>query len=44
MVKLFGWERKMSKQVSDCRDEELRALLKKKLMELLWANIKYAFS
>jgi hypothetical protein len=40
MVKLFGWERKMEEQIAQRRDEELRALLKRKLLELAWKNIK----
>ncbi|TCD71270.1 hypothetical protein EIP91_011749 [Steccherinum ochraceum] len=35
MVKLFGWEPKISQQLGEKRDEELRAIRKHKLLSLL---------
>jgi hypothetical protein len=40
MVKLFGWESKMSGRVSERRDEELAVMLKRKLLELVWSELK----
>jgi hypothetical protein len=40
MIKLFGWERKMGEQIAERRDDELRAILKRKILELVWHNIK----
>ncbi|KAJ3512976.1 hypothetical protein NLJ89_g3209 [Agrocybe chaxingu] len=35
MVKLFGWEQKMSKNLGDKRDEELKWIFKDKMLSLL---------
>jgi hypothetical protein len=40
MIKLFGWERKMGEQIAERRDDELGAILKRKILELVWHNIK----
>lgn len=40
MIKLFGWERKVNGQVEEKREEELRLLWKRKLLELASNNLK----
>jgi hypothetical protein len=40
MVKMFGWEDKMSSRIFERRDEELVLLLKRKLFELAWGELK----
>jgi hypothetical protein len=41
MVKLFGWERKMNERVGARRADELRLILKRKLLELANGNLNY---
>lgn len=41
MVKLFGWENKMLKQVEAARNEELKAVLKLKILQSLIGILKY---
>lgn len=41
MIKLFGWEPRMNNEISEKRDEELRVIKKRQLLELLNNNIKY---
>jgi ABC-type multidrug transport system fused ATPase/permease subunit len=41
MVKLFGWERRMDARVRAKRADELRLILKRKLVELASNNINY---
>ncbi|TFK46964.1 multidrug resistance-associated ABC transporter [Heliocybe sulcata] len=41
MIKLFGWERKMSERLSEKREEELKLLWKRQLLGLLNGNINY---
>ncbi|KDR74315.1 hypothetical protein GALMADRAFT_250126 [Galerina marginata CBS 339.88] len=43
MVKLFGWERKMSERVQKARDEELKYLWKVKLLEQINGLLSYFF-
>jgi hypothetical protein len=40
MVKLFGWEGKVDKQIAEERETELGFLKKKKLLTLLNNNLK----
>lgn len=40
MVKLFGWEGKMSRRVSDVREEELQYLKKRRLLLMLSNLVK----
>ena len=44
MIKLFGWESKVYKQIEGKRDEELHWIRKRTLLNLLNGNIKYASS
>ncbi|KZT13899.1 hypothetical protein NEOLEDRAFT_1125841, partial [Neolentinus lepideus HHB14362 ss-1] len=41
MIKLFGWEGKMSERLSDKREEELTWLWKRQILGLLNGNINY---
>lgn len=41
MIKLFGWESRVSDEINEKRDDELRVLKKRQLMELLNINTKY---
>jgi hypothetical protein len=41
MVKLFGWERNMKNRVDDKREQELKLILKRKLLELASNNANY---
>jgi hypothetical protein len=40
MIKLFGWERKMSEKVAETRDEELKYVWKRQLMDLINGTLK----
>jgi hypothetical protein len=42
MVKLFGWENKMLNQIQDARNDELKSVLKLKVLESLTGILKYA--
>lgn len=44
MVKLFGWERKMEKKISDKRSKEIRWVLRGKVIEMTIDDLKYASS
>ncbi len=41
MVKLFGWERKMSERLAEKREEELYWIQKGNLVEIVSATVKY---
>ncbi|KAJ7625348.1 hypothetical protein DFH06DRAFT_1273238 [Mycena polygramma] len=41
MIKMFGWERQMNERVADKRDEELKWLWKKQMLDLLNGTLKY---
>lgn len=41
MIKLFGWESRVNDEINGKRDEELRVLKRRQLMELLNINTKY---
>ena len=41
MIKLFGWERKVNEQAEEKREEELRLLRKRRLLELASKNLKW---
>ncbi len=41
MIKLFGWENKMSTLIANKRNEELKYLYTFRMLELLNNNIKY---
>lgn len=40
MIKLFGWEPKVAKQVAEKRDDELKLIWKRRILDLLNNNIK----
>lgn len=40
MIKLFGWERKIQAQVEEKREEELRLVWKRKILDLINNNLK----
>lgn len=40
MIKLFGWEPRVTQQILDKREDELHFQKKAKLLELLNGNIK----
>jgi len=42
MIKLFGWEEKMSKRIAEKREVELTSLWKMKVSSLLFGNIAIA--
>ena len=42
MIKLFGWEPRVSAQLSEKREEELELVKKNKLLDLVNNNLKYA--
>lgn len=44
MIKLFGWERKMSERLAERREEELYWLRKENLLEIINSTIKYVSS
>jgi hypothetical protein len=41
MIKLFGWERNTNDRVASKREDELRLILKRKLLELASNNVNY---
>lgn len=41
MIKLFGWERKMERKISDNRAKELRWVLRGKVIEMIINDLKY---
>lgn len=41
MIKLFGWEKKMFKRVTDKREAELVWIWKREIFELLANTVKY---
>ncbi|KAF8528037.1 P-loop containing nucleoside triphosphate hydrolase protein, partial [Hysterangium stoloniferum] len=41
MTKLFGWEEKMYKRISEKREDELRTIRKRKLMNLVNINMNF---
>jgi hypothetical protein len=41
MIKLFGWGAKLNERIADKREEELKWLWKRQLLDLLNGNIKY---
>ena len=41
MMKLFGWEKRANDNVRQKREEELRAVRKRQLLELLSGNMQY---
>ncbi|KDR83044.1 hypothetical protein GALMADRAFT_134555 [Galerina marginata CBS 339.88] len=43
MIKLFGWEKKMSDRLKETRDKELKQLWKVKVFDLLGGLISYFF-
>lgn len=43
MIKLFGWESRVKDVVASKREEELKAVWRRKLLGLLNNVIKYAF-
>jgi hypothetical protein len=40
MIKLFGWERKMNEKVAGVREEELKYVWRRQLMDLINGTIK----
>lgn len=40
MIKLFGWEKKMSEKIAEKREEELGWLKKRQILGVCGANIK----
>jgi hypothetical protein len=40
MIKLFGWEAKINQQVEEKREEELRLVWKRKILDMINNNIK----
>ena len=40
MIKLFGWERRMNERVAEKREEELKLIWKRRLIELTNICIK----
>lgn len=40
MIKLFGWQVKVEEQIDDKREQELAAIMQKKLYGLINANVK----
>jgi hypothetical protein len=44
MIKLFGWEPKVDKQIAEKREDELKWLWKRRLLDLLNNNVKCASS
>ncbi|EIN13416.1 P-loop containing nucleoside triphosphate hydrolase protein [Punctularia strigosozonata HHB-11173 SS5] len=41
MIKLFGWERKVEGQIAEKREDELKWLWKRRLLDLLNNNVNY---
>ena len=41
MIKLFGWEPKVTDQLAKKREDELRFIRKYKILELVNGNVKY---
>lgn len=44
MIKLFGWEAKMSDQIAEKREDELRQIRKFEMLKLLNENIRYVYN
>lgn len=44
MIKLFGWEPKINERVAEKRDDELRWIKKRRLLDLLNWNLKFVVS
>ena len=44
MIKLFGWETKMSSLLDEKRTDELKFIRKTRFMELANMNSRYVFS
>jgi hypothetical protein len=42
LIKLLGWRSKMSQRIATLRNEELRVLLRRKFIGLVWNNVKCA--
>lgn len=42
MIKFFGWEHEVQRQIGEKRQEELRYLKRSKMLDLITANLKYA--
>jgi hypothetical protein len=40
MIKLFGWERKMEERIQEKREEELKVLWKREVLDLVNSIIK----
>jgi hypothetical protein len=40
MIKLFGWEKKMDERIREKRQEELKVLWKREMLDLTNGNIK----
>lgn len=40
MVKLFGWERKMNDKIAGKREEELKYIKKRQMLDLLNGSLK----
>lgn len=43
MIKLFGWEEKMSEKIAEKREEELGWLKKRQILGFCGANIKCVY-
>lgn len=41
MIKLFGWEPKINERVAEKRDDELRWIRRRQLLNLLNGNMKF---
>lgn len=41
MIKLFGWEPKVNDEIAKKRDDELKWIKRRQLLDLLNGNIKY---
>ena len=41
MIKLFGWEPKVTDQLAKKREDELKYIRKYKILELVNGNVKY---
>lgn len=44
MIKLFGWESKMSERIDRKRQEELKVIRKFRILSLISNNIRYVRS
>lgn len=41
MIKLFGWETKMSEKIAEKREDELRYIWKQRILEVCTVNLKF---